>query len=81
MKLRLLVVLSALSVVLFGTEALRAQDTAARRVIVFVYGQSEQFYTDSDDRSAQFRQCWRLPFPRLLAHPRKPAEFASSGYA
>jgi arylsulfatase A-like enzyme len=37
MKLRLLLVLSALSVVLFGTEALRAQDTAARRVIVFVW--------------------------------------------
>jgi arylsulfatase A-like enzyme len=37
MKLRLLAVLSALSVVLFGTEVLRAQDTAARRVIVFVW--------------------------------------------
>ena len=37
MKLRLLVFLSALSVLLFGTEALRAQDTAARRVIVFVW--------------------------------------------
>jgi arylsulfatase A-like enzyme len=36
MKLRLLIVLSALSV-LFGTEALRAQDTTARRVIVFVW--------------------------------------------
>jgi arylsulfatase A-like enzyme len=34
MKLRLLVLLS---VVLFGTEALRAQDTATRRVIVFVW--------------------------------------------
>ena len=30
MKLRLLVVLSALSVLLFATEALRAQDTAMR---------------------------------------------------
>jgi arylsulfatase A-like enzyme len=37
MKLRLLVVLSALSVLLLGTEALRAQDTAARRVIVLVW--------------------------------------------
>jgi arylsulfatase A-like enzyme len=37
MKLRLLVVLSALSVLLFATEALRAQDTAARRVIVLVW--------------------------------------------
>jgi arylsulfatase A-like enzyme len=37
MKLRLLVVFSALSVVLFGTGAPRAQDTAARRVIVFVW--------------------------------------------
>jgi arylsulfatase A-like enzyme len=37
MKSRLLVVLSALSFVLLGTEALRAQDTAARRVIVFVW--------------------------------------------
>ena len=37
MKLRLLFVLSAFSVVLFGTEALRAQDTAKRRVIVFVW--------------------------------------------
>jgi hypothetical protein len=39
---------------------------------------SEQFYTDSDDRSAQFRQCRTLPIPRLLARPRKRAEFASS---
>src|SRR3954454_14681127 len=37
MKLRLLVVLSVLSVMLLGTEALRAQDTAARRVIIFVW--------------------------------------------
>jgi arylsulfatase A-like enzyme len=37
MKLRLLVVLSVLSVMLFGTEALQAQDTAGRRVIVFVW--------------------------------------------
>jgi arylsulfatase A-like enzyme len=37
MKLRLLVLLSAVSVMLFGTEVLRAQDTAARRVIVFVW--------------------------------------------
>ena len=37
MKLRMFVVFSALSVMLFGAEALRAQDTAARRVIVFVW--------------------------------------------
>jgi arylsulfatase A-like enzyme len=37
MKLSLLVLLSAVSVMLFGTEVLRAQDTAARRVIVFVW--------------------------------------------
>src|SRR5262245_35823584 len=37
MKLGLLVLLSALSIVLFGTEALRAQDKATRRVIVFVW--------------------------------------------
>src|SRR5262245_17627467 len=37
MKLRLLVLLSAVSVMLLGTEVLRAQDTGARRVIVFVW--------------------------------------------
>jgi arylsulfatase A-like enzyme len=37
MKLRRLVVLSALTVALFGTDALQAQDTAARRVIIFVW--------------------------------------------
>ena len=37
MKLRLLVALTAGCVVLFGTEVPRAQDTAARRVIVFVW--------------------------------------------
>jgi arylsulfatase A-like enzyme len=37
MRRRLLVVLSALFVVLLETKALRAQDTTARRVIVFVW--------------------------------------------
>jgi arylsulfatase A-like enzyme len=37
MKLRRLVVLSVLCVVLFGTDALQAQGTAVRRVIVFVW--------------------------------------------
>ena len=37
MKLRLLVFLTVFAIVLFGTEASRAQDAATRRVIVFVW--------------------------------------------
>src|ERR1700741_5467802 len=64
MKLRLPVVLSTFFVVLFGTESLRAQDTAARRVIVFVWDGLR-----ADDLTPEIT-------PNYFAHARSGVVFA-----